>query len=125
MEFVNNAMRACIRTLYTSYRKESHLILLAGLLRGLLFSVTHVMHGFALLLMFASFTLSTGQPLTPSIVFTSIVLFNTVNIVVVEYLIKSTLGVQESRVALSRIEVCTYILCMASETCPKDQLHII
>ena len=90
-------------------RKESCLILLAGLIRGLLFASKYVILGFALLLMFASFTLSTGQPLTPSIVFTSIVLFNTVKIAVVAYLIQSILGVQESRVALSRIEVCSYV----------------
>ena len=86
-------------------RNESHLILLAGLIRGLLMSIKHTIQSVALFLMLAAFTLSTERPLTPSIVFTSLLLLSTLRLGAVAYLIECILGIQESRVALFRIQV--------------------
>ena len=62
--------------------------------------------------MLAAFTISTGQPLTPSIVFTGLRLLSALRITAVIFLTDNILGLQETKVALRRIEVINVLFCI-------------
>ena len=57
------------------------------------------------LLLFSTYTLTTGNSLTPAIVFTTISLMSSVRITASGYLLNAVVGFQEAKVALGRIQV--------------------
>ena len=61
--------------------------------------------GIVNLLLFSTYTLTTGNPLTPAIVFTTISLMSSVRITASGYLLNAVVGFQEAKVALARIQV--------------------
>ena len=60
------------------------------------------------LLLFSTYTLTTGNPLTPAIVFTTISLMSNVRITAIRYILNGVVGFQEAKVAFSRIQVSIY-----------------
>ena len=57
------------------------------------------------LLLFSTYTLTTGNPLTPAIVFTTISLMSSVRITATGFILNAVVGLQEAKVAFSRIQV--------------------
>ena len=86
-------------------RKETRLILYSGFIRGMHQAVKYVSNEILLVLMLTTFTLSTGQPLTPSIVFTSILLIDGAKHTAMIDQVEGILELQETKVGFSRIEV--------------------
>lgn len=62
------------------------------------------------LLLFSTYTLTTGNPLTPAIVFTTISLMSNVRITATGFILNGVVGFQEAKVAFSRIQVSIVIL---------------
>ena len=60
------------------------------------------------LLLFSTYTLTTGNPLTPAIVFTTISLMSNVRLTTSAYMLNAVVGFQEGKVALSRIQVSSF-----------------
>lgn len=85
-------------------KKETRLILLASLIRAVNGAFYYVSIPIVTFLMFTTFTTTTGQPLRPSIVFSSLSLLFFLRITAVAFLTQSILGLQEVRVAFSRIQ---------------------
>ena len=57
------------------------------------------------LLLFSKYTLTTGNPLTPAIVFTTISLMSNVRLTGNFFVLDAVVGLQEAKVAFSRIQV--------------------
>jgi len=73
------------------------------------------------LLTFVTYTLTTGSPLTPNIIFTSLTLVTGLRLSTIVYMVEGILGMQEARIALHRIQVCTKFMPSqeASDYCTK------
>ena len=87
------------------------MILYSDLIHGIFYPIKLALNGVVFVLMFTAFVLSSGQPLTPSIVFTSIVLVGSLRITITGTMNEALLGLQETKVALSRIQVNVQIIC--------------
>ena len=57
------------------------------------------------LLLFSTYTLTTGNPLTPAIVFTTISLMSNVRLTATGFILNGVVGFQEAKIAFSRIQV--------------------
>jgi ATP-binding cassette subfamily C (CFTR/MRP) protein 4 len=86
-------------------RKESILVTLAAMARAITSAFLVVSPGMVTLLMFSTFAVTTGQPLSPAIVFTSISLLSNLRFTSIMLMLRAILGLQEARVAFQRIEV--------------------
>ena len=95
-----------------SNRKESRWILVAEEIRETLLSSKFFMNLVGIFFMLVTFTYSTSQPLSLSIAVTSIAIFNSLQLIVVAVGGPAILGLMESKVALSRIEVLHICLCV-------------
>ena len=118
------------------HRKESILITLAAMIRAVTSVFLDVSPGMIALLIFSTFAVTTGQPLSPAIVFTSISLLSYLRFNVIMLMLRGILGLQEGRVAFQRIEVhmhmrtymyvhthihvCTYV-----HACVKLPLNVV
>ena len=87
------------------HRKETRLILLASMIRAVNASLFFVSIGLINMLTFSTFTLTTGQPVTPSAAFSFLSLLTTLRITAFNFFIQGVLGMQELKVAFSRIRV--------------------
>ena len=67
-------------------------------------------HGIVNLLLFSTYTLTTGNPLTPAIVFTTITLMSNARLITSAYMLNAVVGFQESKVALGRIQASAHVL---------------
>ena len=65
----------------------------------------YVSLGVVNLLMFSTFTLATGNSLTPSIVFTTLSLTQSLRLSTIIFMVRFILGLQEAKVAFTRIQV--------------------
>lgn len=91
--------------LYT-LRKETAYVKAAALFRASNDGFFLVFIALFNVLTFVTYTLTTGNPLTPNIVFTTLTLVTGLRLSTVVYMVEGILGVQEARVALHRIQVC-------------------
>lgn len=66
---------------------------------------------------FVTYTLTTGNPLTPNIVFTSFTLVTGLRLSTIVYMVEGVLGFQQARVALRRIQVCYVRACTLCPLC--------
>ena len=66
--------------------------------------------GIVTLLIFSTYALTTGNPLSPAIVFTSVSLIINVRISAIMLMLRAILGLQEANVACKRIQVCIALL---------------
>ena len=57
------------------------------------------------LLIFSTYTLTTGNPLTPAMVFTTISLMSNVRLTTTYIVLNAVVGFQEAKVAFGRIQV--------------------
>ena len=57
------------------------------------------------LLLFSTYTLTTGNPLTPAMVFTTISLMSNVRLTTTYFVLNAVVGFQEAKVAFGRIQV--------------------
>ena len=89
----------------SSCRKETRIILLASMFRAVNLAFFYVSLGVVNLLMFSTFTLATGNPLTPAIVFTTLSLIQGLRLSTIMFMVRLILGVQEAKVAFTRIQV--------------------
>ena len=67
-------------------------------------------HGIVNLLLFSTYTLTTGNPLTPAIVFTTISLMSNARLITSAYMLNAVVGFQECKVALGRIQASAHVL---------------
>ena len=88
-----------------SCRKEIRIILLASMFRAVNIAFYHVSLGLVNLLMFSTFTLATGNSLTPGIVFTTLSLLQFLSITSTVFTVGFLIGLQEAKVAFTRIQV--------------------
>lgn len=65
----------------------------------------YVSLGVVNLLMFSTFTLATGNSLTPKIVFTTLSLTQNLRVTAIALMVNGILGLQEAKVAFTRIQV--------------------
>ena len=65
----------------------------------------YVSLGLVNLLMFSTFTLATGNPLTPRMVFTTLTLLQNLRWATIIFMVELILGLQEAKVAFTRIQV--------------------
>ena len=102
----------CVHT-HTSCRKETRVILLGGMFRAVNMAFFYVFTGMMNLLMFSTFTLATGNSLTPSIVFTTFALTQSLRGPAIMLMVSGILGLQEAKVAFTRIQVSlkTFLFC--------------
>lgn len=98
-------------------RMETIMIALANLFR----SVNSAYLGFSTvlinLLIFPTYALTTGNPITPTMVFTTLSLVTFVKVLTFFYIVEAVLGVREIKVAFKRIQVyhCNEYLCACWE----------
>ena len=98
-------------------RKESILVTLAAMARAITSAFLLVSPGMVTLLMFSTFAVTTGQPLSPAIVFTSISLLSNLRVTSIMLMLRAILGLQEGRVAFQRIEVLYVQYCFVASFC--------
>ena len=60
------------------------------------------------LLIFPTYALTTGNPITPMMVFTTLSLVTFLRVLTFSYIVEAVLGVREIKVALNRMQVCTH-----------------
>ena len=68
------------------------------------------------LLLFSTYTLTTGNPLTPAIVFTTISLMSNVRLTATGFILNGVVGFQEAKIAFSRIQVSAQF-CLPLDIC--------
>ena len=68
------------------------------------------------LLLFSTYTLTTGNPLTPAIVFTTISLMSNVRLTATGFILNGVVGFQEAKIAFSRIQVSAKF-CLPLDIC--------
>ena len=95
---------ACIHSLFAN-RKETRLNMVAVMFQACKPALFYAFIGVVNLLLFSTYILTTGNSLTPAIVFTTISLMSSVRITTSAYLLNAVVGFQEAKVALSRIQV--------------------
>ena len=86
-------------------RKETRLNMAAMLFQVSRSALLFVIIGVINLLIFSTYVLTTGNPLTPAIVFSTISLMSSVRITASVYILHAVVGFQEAKVAFSRIQV--------------------
>ena len=99
--------------LHFSCRKEIRIIFLAGMFRAVNLAFFYVSLGVVNLLMFSTFTLATGNSLTPSIVFTTLSLTQSLRVTTISFMVVGIFGLQEAKVAFTRIQVSCSFVCPA------------
>ena len=92
-----------------SIRKETAYVNAAALFRASNDGFYLVSIALFNLFTFVTYTLTTGMALTPNIVFTSLTLVTGLRLSTIVYMVEAILGMQEARVALQRIQVCTAV----------------
>lgn len=92
-------------------RKEVKYITISALFRAINDGFYLVFIGLFNLLTFVTYTMTTGNPLTPNIVFTSFILITGLRLSTIVYMVEGVLGFQQARVALHRIQVCNVCTC--------------
>ena len=88
-------------------RSESTLITIAAMARAITSAFLFASPGIVSLLIFSTYALTTGEPLSPAIVFTTVSLIINVRISAIMLMLRAILGMQEANVACKRIQVCT------------------
>ena len=88
-------------------RSESTLITIAAMARAITSAFLFASPGIVSLLIFSTYALTTGDPLSPAIVFTTVSLIINVRISAIMLMLRAILGMQEANVACKRIQVCT------------------
>ena len=87
-----------------THRKEVGIIFAASMFRAVNMAFFYVSLGVVNLLMFST-TLATGSSLTPSIVFTTLSLTQSLRFTTIIFMVRCILGIQEAKVAFTRIQV--------------------
>lgn len=90
-------------------RKEAFWVFLANLFRAVNSALINFSSGLINLLMFATYVLTTGNSLTPRMVFTTLSMVTYVRIVSSSAVTEAVLGVREMNVAFKRMKVYMYI----------------
>ena len=90
-------------------RMEAFLISMANLFRAMNSAYLSCSTVLINLLIFPTYTLTTGIPITPTMVFTTLSLVTFVRVLTFSYIVEAVLGIREIKVAVRRMEVHAYI----------------
>ncbi len=90
------------------YRKESLLILQAGLIRAASLAFMMISLTLLMYIIFTAYT-ATGGVLTPKKVFTTLSILIVIRLTSVHFLVQNSLSMMEGRVATVRLQVCAHI----------------
>ena len=105
MPFLCSSYFVVIVTFVCHHRKETRLNMAAVMFQACKPALFYAFIGVVNLLIFSTYILTTGNPLTPAIVFTTISLMSYARFVSSWYLLNAVVGFQEAKVAFSRIQV--------------------
>ena len=97
-------------------RKETRLNMVAVMFQACKPALFYAFIGVVNLLLFSTYTLTTGNPLTPAIVFTTISLMSNVRLTATGFILNGVVGFQEAKIAFSRIQVSAQF-CLPLDIC--------